>query len=190
MICQSTERSFLLFVIKKQKPSQTDQPTRPDLSSFVPATKMSVFTQLCANSFLSITVFDHCVWRFCKCLFCTGYNCGGLGWEVLIFWTLVPPTLSLTHTNTHHKNTHILSLHAPRGVITVPIIIHASQGCSHADCHLDTHKHSNSHKPQLHFEPIDQGQIHELEVYRELLVLSFSITQRDAGSFLIFLLPE
>lgn len=68
---------------------------------------------------------------------------------MLIVWATVPPTLSPdTHTNTHS-----LSLCSPGGVITVPIIIHASQGCSHAHCHLDAHKQPKSHTP------LGQGQL-------------------------------
>lgn len=126
---------------------------------------MSVFPQLCANSFLSIPVCDHCVWHFRNTCFCAGYNCGGVrmgGANCLDPVGPYPLLYTLIHT-TKNTQIHSLSLCSPRGVITVPIIIHASQGCSHADCHLDTHKHSNSYKPQLHFKPIDQGQIHELK---------------------------
>lgn len=100
----------------------------------------------------------------------------------------LPSPLTRTHTNTYTK----LSLRFPRGVITVPIIIHASQGCSHADCHLDTHKHSNPHTPPLHFEPVPLNRPRSTpytEVHNELLVPSFSVTQTDAArKFFVFLL--
>lgn len=73
---------------------------------------------------------------------------------MLIVWAVVPPT----HCPDTHTNTHSLSLCSPGEVITVAIIIHASQGCSHADCHLDAHKQPKSHTP-LHWLQIGQGQL-------------------------------
>jgi len=116
---------------------------------------------------------------------------GGSGWEGLIVWAAVPLLSRLTHTHTNkHTHTHTVS---PSAVITVPIIIHASQGLSHADGHLDAHKHSNQNTPQLDFEPMLLNQPRSAPhaiVHQELLVISFSITQMDAGSSDVFHLGE
>lgn len=66
-------------------------------------------------------------------VFVLGTAVGGLGGEVLIVWA---PTLS--------PDSHIVTQSPPffsREVITVPIIIHASQRCSHA------------HRPLVHTSP-------------------------------------
>lgn len=146
---------------------------------------MFVLKRLCANSLihrcLCVVYVDPC--------FCTGQDCGGLRVGGADCLGPGAPTLSPdTHTYT---NTHSLSLRFPRGVITVPIIIHASQGCSHAGSQLDTHKHSNSHTPPLDFEPMLLYRPRSASytektlsvLYKGPFVLSFSITRGEAGNF-------
>lgn len=64
---------------------------------------------------------------------------GSRGKQGLFESSVSPLTVPDTHT------TPTVFLCFPRGVITVAITIHASLGCSHADCHF--HKCSSSHTP-------------------------------------------
>lgn len=110
----------------------------------------------------------------------------------LSVWAPVPlPSPSATHTNTHS-----VSLRFLRRVITVPIIIHACQSCSHADWDLDTHTRTLHliHALQLNFELMlmdHQGYLHtphaflvsHTTTYIKLIFLFYPRSRKSSPTF-------